>query len=84
AKKEVYNFLKKLVEEERAAILFISSELPELLNLCHRLYVAHRDRLAAEFTGDKITEENVLKVFFRVDEAAACPADIEAPKDLGS
>jgi ribose transport system ATP-binding protein len=67
AKKEVYNFLKELVEQKRAAVLFVSSELPELLNLCNRLYVARNDRLAAEFSGEDITEENVFKVFFKVD-----------------
>jgi ribose transport system ATP-binding protein len=63
AKKEVYLFLRTLVEGG-AAVLFISSELPELLNLCNRLYVAHQGRLVAEFTGDEITEQSVLRSFF--------------------
>jgi len=63
AKKEVYIFLKQLAEDG-AAVLFVSSELPELLNLCNRVYVAHRGRLVAEFTGNDITEYNVLHSFF--------------------
>ena len=72
AKKEVYYFMKNLVEDG-AAVLFVSSELPELLNLCNRLYVAHRGRIVAEFTGDEITEGNVLKCFFESDESSTHP-----------
>lgn len=72
AKKEVYLFMKRLIEE-RAAVLFISSELPELLNLCNRLYVAHGGRIVAEFMGREITEENVLKSFFERDEIPVEP-----------
>ena len=81
AKKEVYNFLKGLVEEEGAAVLFISSELPELLNLCNRLYVARNDRLAAVFSGEDITEENVFKVFFKVDGPSVGGTGHGTPKE---
>jgi len=66
AKKEVYILLKKLAEEG-AAVLFISSELIELLNLCNRVYVAHQGSLVADYTGSEITENNILRSFFRVE-----------------
>ncbi len=67
AKKEVYLLLKQLAEEG-AAVLFISSELIELLNLCQRVYVVLRGKLAAEYSGDEITERNVLRSFFDVED----------------
>lgn len=67
AKKEFYLFLKELTEKG-AAVLFVSSELPELLNLSNRLYVAHQGRLVAEYSGDEINERNVLGSFFQVDQ----------------
>lgn len=73
AKKEIYNFLKQLTEQG-GAVLFISSELPELLNLCNRLYVAHQGRIAAEFTGEEINERNVLRAFFG-DEGVSYSVD---------
>ncbi|MFO1067094.1 MAG: sugar ABC transporter ATP-binding protein [Geminicoccaceae bacterium] len=63
AKVEVYEFMKDLAEKG-AAILLVSSELPEVLHLSNRLYVMHRGRLVAELTGDAITEERVLASFF--------------------
>ncbi len=63
AKREVYSLMKELVENG-AAVLFVSSELPELLNLSHTLYVVHRGILAAELRGEDISERRVLSIFF--------------------
>jgi ribose transport system ATP-binding protein len=63
AKVEVYEFMKDLAEKG-AAILLVSSELPEVLHLSSRLYVMHRGRMVAELTGDAINEERVLASFF--------------------
>ena len=69
AKTEIYEFLKTLAERG-AAVLLISSELPEVLNLSHRAYVVHHGRVVSELTGDKITEEAVLSSFFGREEEA--------------
>jgi len=82
AKKEVYLFMKNLIEEG-AAVLFVSSELPELLNLCNRLYVAHGGRIVAEFAGDEITEENVLRSFFGSDQNSTETRMKQAPTGKG-
>jgi ribose transport system ATP-binding protein len=64
AKVEVYNFMKMLVEAG-AAIVLVSSELPEVLHLSNRVYVLHHGRMVAELTGAEITEQNVLARFFQ-------------------
>lgn len=64
AKREVYEFMKRLVEAG-AAVIVVSSELPEVLALSNRLYVMHHGRVAAELTGAEKTEQNVLSSFFR-------------------
>lgn len=69
AKLEVYAFMKRLVEAG-AAVIVVSSELPEVLALSNRLYVMHHGRIATELTGVKKTEQNVLASFFR-DHLAA-------------
>ena len=64
AKIEVYELMKALLATG-AAIVLVSSELPEVLNLSHRLYVMHRSRMVAELKGADINEPEVLSHFFR-------------------
>jgi ribose transport system ATP-binding protein len=64
AKIEVYEFMKTLVEAG-AAIVLVSSELPEVLHLSNRVYVMHYGRFVADLTGSEITEQNVLARFFQ-------------------
>jgi ribose transport system ATP-binding protein len=71
AKSEIYGFLKELCEHG-AAVVLISSDLPEILHLANRAYVMHRGRMRAELAGPDLTEENVLANFFN---PAATPAD---------
>ena len=68
AKVEIYGFIKELCEQG-AAVLLISSDLPELLHLSHRAYVMHRGEVRAELTGSDLTEEAVLANFFDRDDA---------------
>jgi ribose transport system ATP-binding protein len=42
------------------AVIIISSDLPEILHLCHRTYVFATGRITAELAGDEITEASVL------------------------
>lgn len=68
AKAEVYDFLRDLVRDG-AAVVLVSSDLPEVLHLSNRLYVMHRGHIAAELTGADITEAQVLACFFQEDVA---------------
>lgn len=70
AKVEIYGFMKDLCERG-AAILLISSDLPELLHLSHRAYVMHRGEVRAELAGGDLTEEAVLANFFDREEFIA-------------
>jgi ribose transport system ATP-binding protein len=73
AKLEVYEFMKRLVEAG-AAVVVVSSELPEALALSNRLYVMHQGRVVAELQGEAKTESNVLASFFRDELAPAAAA----------
>ena len=63
AKFEVYDLIRELAERG-AAIVLVSSELPEVMNLSQRLYVMHRSRIVAELAGEAISEQGVLGHFF--------------------
>jgi ribose transport system ATP-binding protein len=64
----IYGFIRDLCEGG-AAVVLISSDLPEILHLSHRAYVFYRGRVQAELAGDEITEENLLRNFFEREAA---------------
>ncbi|MFH1718274.1 MAG: sugar ABC transporter ATP-binding protein [Planctomycetota bacterium] len=59
AKKEVYGLLNELAEEGKA-ILFISSELPELFGIADRILVMRRGRLVGDVNPNETTQEEVM------------------------
>jgi ABC-type sugar transport system ATPase subunit len=59
AKTEVYTLLNKLAEEGKA-ILFISSELPELFGIADRILVMRRGRLVGNLVTRDTTPEQVM------------------------
>lgn len=64
----IYAFICDLCEAG-AAIVLISSDLPEILHLTRRVYIFARGRIRAEIEGDAITEENLLRHFFEKEAA---------------
>ena len=59
AKAEIYQLMKKLTEEN-IAIILISSEMPELLGMSHRIMVMHKGRMAGELPIEEATQEKLL------------------------
>ncbi len=63
AKAEIYALLRDLTESG-AAVLLVSSELPEVLHLANRIYVMHEGVVVEELVGDDRTEAAILSCFF--------------------
>ena len=60
AKSEIYKLLKALAKEGRA-IIVISSELPEIMRLSHRIAVMCEGRLTGILPGgDDTTQEDIM------------------------
>ena len=59
AKTEVYTLLNKLAEQGKA-ILFISSELPELFGIADRILVMRRGQLVGNLVTKDTTPEQVM------------------------
>jgi len=59
AKEEIYHLLQQLAAEGMACIL-ISSEMNELLGLCHRIGVMRQGRLVMILDGQSATEEQII------------------------
>jgi len=61
AKAEIYKVMERLVAEG-AAVLVISSELPELVAVCDRAYVLRNKAVVGELSRKDLTEENILRM----------------------
>lgn len=61
AKTEIYKLVAKLAEEGKA-VIFISSELPEILGMCDRILVMSDGKLSGELSGEEATQEKILAV----------------------
>ncbi|MFB3826127.1 MAG: sugar ABC transporter ATP-binding protein [Bryobacteraceae bacterium] len=61
AKAEIHELIRDLAARG-AAVLLVSSELEEILQVADRILVMHRGRLAGEMTREDATEERIMKV----------------------
>ena len=59
AKQEIYKLMEQLAETG-VAILFVSSEMEEILRLSDRTLVLHEGRLTGELRRDELSEEAVM------------------------
>ncbi|GAA1124573.1 sugar ABC transporter ATP-binding protein [Nocardioides aquiterrae] len=59
------------IAEGGAGVVIVSSDLPEVLHLCHRVYVFCQGRITAHLQGDEINEERVLQHMMHWDETEA-------------
>ena len=59
AKAEVHALIARLAEQG-VAILMISSELPEILGMSHRVLVMRAGRIVADIPRDEATEERIM------------------------
>ncbi|WP_066258353.1 sugar ABC transporter ATP-binding protein [Hydrogenophaga flava] len=66
AKSEIYKLLNELAAQGRA-IIVISSELPEVLLLSHRIVVMCEGRITGEVPGDAATQESLMALATRRD-----------------
>ncbi|MDX8142399.1 multiple monosaccharide ABC transporter ATP-binding protein [Lentzea sp. BCCO 10_0061] len=64
AKYEIYSIINELAAQGRA-VLVISSELPELLGLCDRVYALSEGRITGEVSREEATQERLMQYMTR-------------------
>ncbi|MFC4061601.1 multiple monosaccharide ABC transporter ATP-binding protein [Planomonospora corallina] len=67
AKYEIYTIINELADQGKA-ILVISSELPELLGLCDRVYAMSAGRITGELPRAEATQERLMQFMTREKE----------------
>jgi putative multiple sugar transport system ATP-binding protein len=60
AKYEIYTIVNQLAAEGKGIIL-ISSELPEILGVCDRIYVMSEGRIVGEMSAREASQEKIMK-----------------------
>ncbi len=71
AKEEIYDLLNRLASQGKS-IIMISSELPEILRMSHRIVVMSEGRVTGELSAAEATQEDVMHLAtLRPDESAA-------------
>jgi len=64
AKYEIYNILNELATQG-TGVLFISSEIEELIGICDRILVMEYGETSGLFTRDEFNKETILRAAFR-------------------
>ena len=72
AKYEIYSIMADLATQGRG-IVMISSEMPELLGMCDRIYVMNEGRIVGELTREQASQERIMAMILqtKTDERAA-------------
>ncbi|HEV7250007.1 MAG TPA: sugar ABC transporter ATP-binding protein [Shinella sp.] len=60
AKREIYDLLVRLTKDMGAAVVMVSSELPEVLGLCDRIMVMRQGEVSAIVDGKSASEETLM------------------------
>jgi putative multiple sugar transport system ATP-binding protein len=69
AKYEIYSIINELAEEGKS-IVMISSELPEILGMCDRIYVMNEGRIVGELSNHEASQEKIMQCIMQSNEEA--------------
>jgi ABC-type sugar transport system, ATPase component len=65
AKLEIYSIMMKLVKEKGMSIIMISSELPELIGMCDRIYVMNKGLITGSVERPEFSQEAIMRLATR-------------------
>lgn len=65
AKHDVYLKARSLAEEGKRSVIFISSEIDEILSVCNRVYVFAFGNIVQEFKREEFDKQKILEAAFR-------------------
>lgn len=70
AKYEIYTIINRLASEGKG-VIFVSSELPEILGICDRIYVMRDGKIVGEMPASEASQEKVMKYIMTQQEVMA-------------
>ena len=60
AKYEIYCVINELAKQGKAVVV-ISSEMPEVIGTCDRVYIINEGEIAGELTKEEATQEKIMQ-----------------------
>lgn len=70
AKYEIYCIINQLVAEGKSVIM-ISSELPEILGMCDRIYIMNEGKMVGELSAEEASQEIIMAHILKVSNKGA-------------
>jgi putative multiple sugar transport system ATP-binding protein len=64
AKYEIYSIINQVVASGKCVVM-ISSEMPELLGMCDRIYVMNEGRFVGEFSAAEASQEKIMRAIVK-------------------
>ena len=68
SKYEIYEIINQLAGEGKT-VIFISSDMPELIGMCDRVYVLNEGRVVKELQKPEISQENIMSAIMETGGA---------------
>lgn len=69
AKYEIYCIINQMVAEGKT-VVFISSEMPEILGMCDRIYVMNEGKMVGELSRDEASQERIMSCILQTEKGA--------------
>lgn len=66
AKFEIYKLITEIVKEDKAVVM-VSSELPELIGMCDRIYIMNQGRISGCISREEFSQETIMRYATGVD-----------------
>lgn len=66
AKYEIYCIINEMIAHGKS-VLFISSEMPEILGMCDRIYIMNEGKMVGEMQGKDATQEKIMAAILKTD-----------------
>lgn len=81
AKYDIYCLINQMVENGKSVVL-ISSEMPELLGMCDRIYVMNEGSLLAELDASEATQESIMGYIIRAGSQSTLTDAQQTEKEI--
>jgi ribose transport system ATP-binding protein len=83
AKSEIYRLLNDLAKQGKS-IIMISSELPEILRMSHRILVMCEGRITGELSAAEATQERIMTLATQRQSVAAASPETSTAMSVGA
>ncbi|WP_318678793.1 multiple monosaccharide ABC transporter ATP-binding protein [Treponema sp.] len=67
AKYEIYCIINDMIAHGKS-VIFISSEMPEILGMCDRIYIMNEGKMVGEMQGSEATQEKIMSAILKTDK----------------